>query len=160
MDDVEKAIANLVKVGETQAENIKGLYDNTSLLAQAVRMRPTKWQTFGLVGVLNLITLLVVAGLYIPVVKNSSDTKNIVTIAANCLTPGQKCYEDGQKQSDANRVEVSLRSEYLRNRSELQLAQARGDDLAVKERQDNMAFYNRLLVARGIDIEKELSSGG
>lgn len=160
MENVKKAIEDLVGVANTQAENIRGLYDNTSLLTQAVRMRPTKWQTFGVVGLLNLLTLLVVAGLYIPVVKNSQDTKDIVTLAATCLTPGQKCYEDGQRQQEANRIEVSLRSEYLRNRSELPLAQLRGDTESAKQRQANMDFYNKLLVQRGINIENELSSTG
>ena len=158
MDKIEKAISDLVQVGETQSENIKGLYENTSVLAQAVRMRPTKWQTFGLVGVLNLVTLLVAAGIYVPVLQNSRDTKDVVTIAANCLTPGKQCYEDSQRNNEANRVEVSLRSEYLRNRSELELAQARDDQVAVQERQKNMDFYNNLLIARGINIENELQT--
>lgn len=157
-DELDSRILSLVASGENQNRNIKNLTDNMSILVQAVRMRPTWKQTFGVAGALNLLTLFAVGLLFVPVLNNSNDTKKVVEIAVGCLTPGQECYERGQRNTEANRVEVSLRSEYLRNVSELGLAQKRNDQEAVTFRQERMEFFKKKLLERGIDIEKELGN--
>ena len=149
MDKVEKAIADLTDVSNKQAQNIGLLTDNMSILVQAVRMRPTKRQTFGITGLMNLITLGVVGVMLFFVISNTTDTRRLLEVAVDCINPAGKCNQIGAERNELNRIIISLRGERLRNMTELDLAKERGDTVAVTFRQAKVDEYTRLLADSG-----------
>lgn len=128
-EDIERAIVNLVKSGQQSQKNIDELNENMVVLVQAVRMRPTKKQTFGALGLLAIATFvlnLIMFGIVLSVASRGADTakdaRSSAQAIADCLDPTGGCYQQAQQNQRTNRLVISLRSEQIRLRDEIKVA--------------------------------------
>lgn len=124
---------------QQQSTNIDKLGGVVGDFAVALRTKPSRRETFGIVGIVSSITLVAVFGMFVFLLNVASDAKqgadNAGKIAAqiqDCFDPNGRCAQVSRQANEQNRLIISLRSEQLRLESLIQIQKTEGDGASQK----------------------------
>lgn len=116
-----------------QSENIDKVADVVRDFAVVLRHKPSRRETFGIVGAINAVTLVVVAVMFAFVLSITSDARDgaddakaVADQIQDCFDPNGRCAQVGRQTNEQNRLVISLRTNAFNLENDLALAKVDG----------------------------------